>query len=80
MGRRDYRAEHKHERSGEHGWPMVSEAAGINPSDIPATVERLAKQGVKCSFDGLGRPIMESMGHRRKVLKAMGLTDKNSYI
>jgi hypothetical protein len=80
-GRRDYRAEHTLDRSGEHGmWPMVSEAAGISPCDIPATEARLERMGAKCRFDGLGRPIFTDMAHRRRVLKAMGLVDRNSYI
>lgn len=79
--KRDYRAEHTLDKSGDHGcWPMVSEAAAVHPSQIGEAKELIRKKaGVGCDFDVHGRPIFTSMEHRRKCLHAMGYEDKKAF-
>lgn len=75
--KRDYRAEHTLDRSGDHGlWPMVSESCAVHPSQI-AEAKKLIhdKAGVNCDFDSQGRPTFTSMEHKRKCLKALGYAE-----
>ena len=60
-------------------WPILSVAAGVNPSDVKAEMEHCRKQGVAVNFTDDGRAIFESHAHRRQALKAMGLQDKRGY-
>lgn len=76
--RRDYKGEHEvSDRSGR--WPLVSEAAAIEPGDVPAVQGRMKAAGIDCQFDGEGRPSFENPSHRKKCLKFFGLVDKNAY-
>ena len=80
VARRDYVAEHCGQRAGQAGWPLVSEAAGVHPSQIGEAKELIRrKAGVDCQFTSDGNPIFTSMEHRRKCLRAMGYQDKLSY-
>lgn len=76
---RDYRAEHTLDRSGDHGlWPMVSEAAAVDPSQIGEAQKMIRENGgCSCEFDSEGRPIFTSMEHRRRCLHAMGYEEKS---
>ncbi len=80
VARRDYVAEHGGQRSGQKGWPMESEAAGVHPSQIGEARKLIRdKGGVDCQFTSEGNPIFTSMEHRRKCLHAMGYEDKLAY-
>ena len=80
VARRDFLAEHIGTRSGQAGWPMVSEAAGVHPSQIGEARKLIRdKAGVDCDFTSDGNPVFTGMEHRRKCLKAMGYQDKLAY-
>ena len=61
------------------GWPIHSDAMGVHPKDVAAEAAFVRKAGVPTQFDGKGRPILESRAHRRKYMKALGVSDKHSF-
>lgn len=50
-------------------WPQHSRALGVNPNQVPAQMEHARKMGVPTSFDGSGKPIFTSRGHRAEYLR-----------
>ena len=58
-------------------WPVLSDAAGVNPAQIPEAKRELAAKGVKVDFTNDGRAIFTDPKHRREVCRAMGLFDRN---
>jgi hypothetical protein len=56
-------------------WPLHSDALGVHPSQIPAAQREAARHGVRLDFDGEGRAILESRGHRNRVMRATGHHD-----
>lgn len=59
-------------------WPIHSEAAAVDPEDIPYATEFLKKRGVNTEFDKIGCPIFTSQAHRKKHCEAVGLYDRNA--
>jgi hypothetical protein len=60
-------------------WPMVSDAMLVSTERQRKAVHENARaRGLNLQFDRLGRPILESQGHRRQVCELMGMTDRNA--
>ena len=59
-------------------WPVLSDAAGCHPDQIHEYRKFLADQGVDARYTSDGRVIMESRSHRKQVLKALNMHDRNS--
>lgn len=60
-------------------YPMVSSAAGVHPSQVKEHMEYLRKAGCgQVNHTKGGDIIFESKGQRRKVLKALGMFDRNA--
>lgn len=59
------------------GWPLISDAAGVHPRQIPEAKASLAAAGIRCEFTSTGAAIFESRGQRKAVLKHLGLHDKD---
>lgn len=78
LWRRDFEGLVSTAKSGAK-WPIESMAAGVNPSDVPAEMERCRKEGVAVNFTKDGRAVFENAAHRRAALKVMGLTDRLGY-
>ena len=77
---RDYGAEGKTRVSTSKGWPMYSNAMGTHPDLVKQTQEDLRKKGcgdVEFSSDGMMK--LDNNAQRRKIMKAMGMTDRNGY-
>ncbi len=72
---RDYRAEQGKQRSGGHGWPHASYAAGVNPAQAKEAEKYCQEHGVQTDYDGQGDPIMRDRSHRKKFHDMMGLCD-----
>lgn len=61
------------------GWPMESDAAGVDPTQIPEAGAELAAAGVSADFNpNTGAMIFESRGHRAQCLKAIGMHDRDA--
>lgn len=58
-------------------WPIVSQAAGIDPEDIPTEQNYLAQHGVKTEYTSEGCPIFRDRAHRREHLRLAGLYDRD---
>lgn len=70
----DWRGRHA---DNTEGWPIHSDAAGCHPDQIPEMQAHLASRGVKADYTPDGRVILENRGHRRQVLRALGLHDRD---
>lgn len=57
--------------------PLHSEGAACHTDDIPQYRAHAEKKGVPTNYDGAGRPIFTSRGHRAKYLKAFNLHDRS---
>lgn len=76
---RDVVAEHSATVPGCSGWPIWSDSAAVHPTDVAKVQGDLARHGVRCDFDGFGRPKFESASHRRSVLRRWGMHDRRGY-
>lgn len=61
------------------GWPLHSDALGYHPSQRAEAGAHLAKLGVPTEIDPQGRPVLRNREHRRQVLKALKIHDRNSF-
>lgn len=58
------------------GWPIHSNAAGVDPSQVPEAMEAAKKRGVPTRFDERGRPIFTGPLHRKEYCeKVRGFYD-----
>lgn len=58
--------------TGQAGWPIYSDGAGVLPSQIPEAQEQLRKAGLRDDcFTPAGRMKFENAAHRRACLKAI---------
>ena len=75
---RDYSAEHNNiEQRGCAAWPIKSDSAGVNPTQISEFSEKASKMGVPTQFDSkTGQAIFTSRGHRSRYMKLRGLHDR----
>ncbi len=60
------------------GWkPLHSEALAYHPRQKAEAEAHLKALGVPTEIDPLGRPVLTSRAHRRAVLKALKVHDRN---
>jgi hypothetical protein len=64
-------------RGRSQAYPYASYAMGVHPKQLPEAREQLARAGVSTDFTPDGDPIITSRAHRRKVMKAVGMHDRN---
>lgn len=72
--RRDIASEHR-EKSAGNGWPLLSSAVGVLPSQIQKAAMKDKELGVPTDYAPDGRVKFESRGHRAKWLKAHKMVD-----
>lgn len=65
--------------TGSVGYPILSDALGVHPDQIPEAREHYRKRGVSVDFAPDGRLVMADSAHRKRVLRAAGVHDRNSY-
>lgn len=63
----------------KRGYPIKSIALECHPDSIAGEQAKLAKRGVQVDYTPQGQPILRDAGHRKAVLKALGLHDRNSF-
>ena len=73
--------------SGEHGgfrgtpgnWPLLSDAAGVHPTQTGDAYHESVKLGVPTRFHSeTGQAIFESRSHRKAFLAAKGMYDRSA--
>ena len=60
-------------KGNRRGWPIKSDAAGVNPKQIPVAIAADKRLGVPASYTKDGRVIFENREHQRRWLKAHGM-------
>ena len=74
---RDLRAEQCGYRHTPGAWPLLSDAAGVAPHQIPEAIEHARKKGVPTDFTPDGRAILTSREHRKRYCESIGLYDRS---
>lgn len=60
-------------------WPVLSDAAGVDPTQIREASENAKKYGVPTEFNReTGQAIFTSPGHRKAYCRLYGLADNNA--
>lgn len=76
--RRDFIAEHGQFKDTPGNWPMESDAAGINPDQIPEAMAYNERMGVPTQYNPeTGAAIFTSREHRKRFCEISGLYDRN---
>lgn len=75
---RDYALESAGPRSSAQ-WPILSDAAGVDPRHVPEWTEEMRRRGVSLDYAPDGRAIFRDPAHRRRCLKALGMFDRLGY-
>lgn len=76
---RDISGEHSGRVVGGVGWPLMSEAAGTHPDEVPKAMAEMRSKGINLNYTKDGRAIFENASQRRKALRALGMQDMNGY-
>lgn len=75
---RDVVSEHRNVTSNTDTWPLLSDAAGVHPSQAEDAYKQSADIGVPTRFHpDTGQAIFESRSHRKAFLKAKGMYDRS---
>lgn len=75
---RDIVAEHKGVSSNPGNWPMMSDAAGVHPSQAGDAYKDSVSRGVPTQFHPeTGQAIFTSRSHRSAFLKSKGMYDRS---
>lgn len=59
-------------------WPMVSDAAGVHPTDAKRAAKHASAVGVPTEFNSDGNPVFTDKHHRRRFLEAHHMYDRNA--
>jgi len=60
-------------------WPILSESAGVHPSQIQEAKEFNRQHGLSVDYTPDGRPEFRDAAHRAKFLKAWKMVDRSGY-
>lgn len=75
---RDITSEHRGFSNTPGAWPMLSDAAGVHPSQVGAAFKESVGFGIPTRFHPeTGQAIFESRAHRKAFLKAKGMYDRS---
>ena len=75
---RDIVSEHRGFSNTPGAWPMMSDGAGVHPSQVEAAYKESVGFGVPTSFHPeTGQAIFESRSHRKAFLRAKGMYDRS---
>ncbi len=74
---RDIAAEHQ--GSQDHGgqWPILCDASGVHPDQVPEAMAVAKRKGVPTTFTRDGRAILRDRAHRVAYHRAVGLFDRD---
>lgn len=77
--RRDLRAEQCGHRSGDPWTDHESWAMGVHPLDREEAMRVAREGGVPTHYNEDGNPIITSASHQRKLMRLLGMHNKQSY-
>lgn len=76
--RRSIASEHGSNDGCPGNWPLLSDAAGVHPTQCGAAYRESVSLGVPTRFHpDTGQAIFESRSHRRAFLRAKGMYDRS---
>ncbi len=61
----------------ESGWPKACFALGCGANEVPEHRAHLERHGISADFTANGDIVLNDRGHRRRVLQAYGMVDKD---
>ena len=64
-------------KTGDRAWPLISDAAGVHPSQVGEAVADARAKGVPTEFTKDGGAVFRSRQHRKEFCKAYGMPDKS---
>jgi hypothetical protein len=76
----DLRQGYSPAQAAKGSWPILSDAAGVHPDQIPDAMQEAKNRGVRVEYTRDGRAIFDTPGDRKRYLKAMGLRDRSSFL
>lgn len=76
---RDIDAEHGKKPTRFSGWPILSDALGVHPEQIPEAQRELQQHGIHAEFTPDGRMQIESRAHQKQILRATKFCDLAGY-
>lgn len=76
--RRDIGAEHGGFQDTPGNWPKASFNMGNHPSQRKELATFLEAKGVPTEVNKQGDPVLRSRDHRRQVMKALGMYDRDA--
>lgn len=81
LGKRDIVAEHRplKERRCQRGWPIHPFALGVHPSQVKTAESFYRRKGCPIHFSKKGIPEIPNESVYKKVRKASGFVQRNSY-
>jgi hypothetical protein len=59
------------------GWPILSDALGVHPSQIAEAMAANRKAGVPTEYTKDGRAVVTDPGHRKRLARSLGIHDRN---
>jgi len=60
------------------GWPMKSDATGVNPDQIPEAMAADASRGVRVEYDrDTGAAVYNDASERKRHCESLGIVDRN---
>jgi hypothetical protein len=76
---RDKGSEFRGSFSGKAHWPILSDAAGVHPDQIPEMSDHMRRNGVSLDYAPDGRAVFQDAAQRRAALRVLGLHDRSGY-
>ena len=78
MAKRDVVGDHSGVYHNAGNWPMLSEGAGVHPTQQIEAMQHSDKIGVPTEFTADGQAVFRSAAHRKRYCEAVGLYDRNA--
>lgn len=60
------------------GWPLVSSALAVHPSQVEAANARNARHGIAARYDRKGKAVIPDRGDRKRLMRLEGMHDNEA--
>lgn len=66
--------------AGKAAWPILSDAAGVHPSQVAEATAEASRLGTHIEFTRDGRAVFQSLKHQQEYSRKIGLVDRSREI